>query len=193
MGKLFLLTSYFVITPTLLVLAIVFYSLIALEHNQPNILLFSPAKYRLVAYAALPSIQSISQGAIQLTDARPEIVRQFFTRYNSPLTPYADLVVSMADKYGLDFRLIPAIAMQESNLCNKAPIGSNNCWGFGIYGGKVKAFENYEQAIETVTKTLAKEYKQDGLHTPGEIVKRYTPSDNGKWVYAVTHFMEQLQ
>lgn len=193
MGKLFLLTSYFVITPTILCLAIVFSSLIAFQRNQSSLVSFSPVNYSSVAYAALPSTQSISQGAIQLTDARTELVRQFFARYGSPLEPYADHVVSMADKYNLDFRLLPAIAMQESNLCKKAPEGSNNCWGYGIYGGRVKTFPSYEQAIEAITKTLAKDYKDDGLHAPEEIVKRYTPSDNGRWVYAVTHFMEQLQ
>ena len=192
MGKLFLLTSYFVITPALLLLAIVFLSLSSFSKASGNLFSFAP-KYQSVAYAALPSTRSISEEGVEVADARAEIVRQFFEKYNSPLEPYADHVVAMAEKYGIDFRLLPAIAMQESNLCRMEPVGSYNCWGFGIYGGKVKMFAGYEQAIEAVTKTLANEYKGKGLYTPEEIVKKYTPSDNGRWSFAVTHFMEQLQ
>lgn len=126
-------------------------------------------------------------------DARTEMVRQFFAKYKSPLEPFAKEVISSADTYNLDFRLIPAIAMQESNLCSKIPIDSHNCWGFGIYGGKVTKFENFPTAIETVTRTLARNYKAKGLETPEQIMKKYTPSSNGSWARGVNHFMEVLQ
>src|SRR5258706_444671 len=87
-------------------------------------------------YAALPTIQNNFSTEIIASDGRTEAVRQFFARFDSPLEPYANDIVKAADQYGLDFRLLPAIAMQESNLCRKMPEGSNNCWGFGIYGGK---------------------------------------------------------
>ena len=75
-----------------------------------------------VAFAALPlSENAMLEDQITQQDARVEIVRQFFERYKSPLEPHAQTVVETADAYGLDFRLIPAIAMQESNLCKKAP------------------------------------------------------------------------
>ncbi|MDO8570528.1 MAG: hypothetical protein Q7R97_03000, partial [Candidatus Daviesbacteria bacterium] len=90
-------------------------------------------------------------------------------------------------------KLLPAIGMQESNLCLKTPAGSNNCWGFGIYGGTVKTFANYEEAIDTVTRGLAQNYIARGLDTPEEIMKVYTPSNTGAWAASVTHFMEQLQ
>ena len=106
--------------------------------------------------------------------------------------PFATDVIESADKYGLDYRLIPSIAMQESNLCKKIIKDSYNCWGFGIYGKKVTKFDNYKTAIETVTKTLAKQYKANGLETPDEIMKRYTPSSNGSWANGVNHFMNQL-
>ncbi len=191
MSKLFLLLSFFVITPLFLVFNILF--LWSNQKEQNRFLSSNLKPAQKVMYAALPTTQSISQGQIDQIDARIELVRQFFARYGSPLEPYAKDVVSKADQYGIDFRLLPAIAMQESNLCKKAPEGSYNCWGFGIYGGKVKTFDNYQYAIETVTKSLAKNYKNKGLETPEEIVNKYTPSDNGRWVYAVSHFMNQLQ
>jgi hypothetical protein len=83
--------------------------------------------------------------------------------------------------------------MQESTLCKKIPKDSYNCWGFGIYGGKVTRFDNYPEAIHTITKTLAVKYKKDGLHTPEEIMQRYTPSSNGSWAKGVNLVFKSLQ
>jgi hypothetical protein len=54
-------------------------------------------------------------------------------------------------------------------------------------------FDNYGQAIDTVTKTLAIDYKDKGLQTPEEIMSKYTPSNTGAWAASVSHFMRQLQ
>jgi len=121
------------------------------------------------------------------------MVRQFFAKYKSPLEPYAKNIVDDADKYTLDFRLLPAIAMQESNLCQKIITDSHNCWGFGIYGKTVTKFESYPEAIDTVTKTLANNYVAGGLNTPDEIMRKYTPSNTGAWADSVNYFMAQLQ
>jgi len=145
-----------------------------------------------VAYAALPTAQNNFSASVSISDSRTEIVKKFLAKYDSPLEPYAQDVVDAADEYGLDYRLVPAIAMQESNLCNKIPAGSNNCWGYGIYGGKVHKFENYKEAIYTVTKTLATKYKSRGLETPDQIMTMWTPSSNGSWAFSVNHFMEKL-
>lgn len=185
MRKAFLLTIFFALTPIILVLSL---SLLSYSF-QKNSLTFSTPK---VAYAALPPSSGILTAKIEKKDIRLTLVKEFFSLYKSDLLPYAEDVIDSADKYGLDYRLIPAIAMQESNLCKKSPKNSNNCWGFGIYGKKVTRFDNYKEAIDTVTKTLAKEYKAKGLHTPEEIMSRYTPSSNGSWAYSVNHFMKQL-
>lgn len=194
MGKLFLLTSFFVITPFLLILSILFYSILTFQKNPQAIFSFNATPAQTVAYAALPTVQG--EGFVEDVaekDARTELVRQFFAKYNSPLEPFAQYIVSSADTYGLDFRLTPAIAMQESNLCNKMPENSFNCWGFGIYGDKITRFDNFPQAIEKVTKTLAKDYKAKGLETPEQIMTKYTPSSNGSWARGVNHFINKLQ
>lgn len=189
MGKVFLLTSFLVTTPFLLAITLVYFSYFTLAKTNP---LLGRSDVRPVAYAALPTTQNMIEGIIEQEDARIEIVRQFFSKYSSPLEPYADTIVKAADAYDLDFRLLPAIAMQESNLCRRAPANSYNCWGYGIYGGKVTRFQSYNEAIDTITRGMVK-YKSHGLDTPEEIVKRYTPSDTGKWSNAVTYFMEKLQ
>lgn len=144
--------------------------------------------------------QAVTQGLREVdytaheNEARVEVLQAFFKRYNSPLLSYAQKIVSTADKYSLDWRLLPAIAMQESNLCKKIPKNSYNCWGFGIYSGKVTRFSNFDQAIETVTKTLARDYKEkQGLEEPTEIVTRYTPGNNGSWANGVNYFMSKIQ
>ncbi len=147
-----------------------------------------------VVYAALPTNQNIFTDTIGQREARQEILRQFFVKYNSPLESYVQTFVETADKYDLDFRLLPAIAMQETNLCKKAKEGSHNCWGFGVYGGKYTFFDSYPDAIEIISKTLSEKYKNKyGLVTPEEIQKLYNPSNTSNWAYAVDHFMDQLQ
>ena len=45
---------------------------------------------------------------------------------------------------GFDYRLLPAIAMQESTLCRSIPVDSHNCWGWGIYGDKVMLIPQFK-------------------------------------------------
>ena len=190
MRKAFLSTIFFTLTPILLTFCILYFSFLSFEYKG----LFSfLAQNNNVSYAALPTSQNVLGDSMSPQDARVAIVADFFKKYNSDLAPFAQNVVLSADKYGLDYRLIPAIAMQESTLCKKAPKNSYNCWGFGIYGGKVTKFNNYPDAIDTVTKTLATQYKQNGLETPEQIMAKYTPSNNGDWADSVNLFMNQLQ
>lgn len=142
---------------------------------------------------ALPASSNLMQQGVVVQDARVEIIRQFLHQYNSPLEPYADYIVQTADKYNLDFRLIPAIAMQESNVCKVIPTDSYNCWGWGIYGSTIMKFKNYQEAIDTVGKGISKDYVYGGLTTPDMIMKKYTPGSNGSWANAVQHFMENMQ
>lgn len=148
---------------------------------------------RMVSYAALPSTQNVLSTTItEQEGGNAENIRQFLAKYNSPLEPYAEDIVNAADEYGLDHRLIVAIAMQESGLCKVIPIDSYNCWGFGIYTGHVTRFVDYKEGIYTVTKALATRYKDKGLVTPDQIMTMYTPNSNGSWAKSVNHFMSQL-
>lgn len=190
MKKVLLIASFFISTPLLILFCIVYLSFLSFQKQQNN-LSFSPTP--AVAYAALPSLDStISDGIVQ-QDSRVEIVRKFFHKYGSPLEPLAGDVVKYADMYGVDFRLIPAIGMQESNACKKAPQGTNNCWGYGIYGGKITKFSSYSEGIQTVTKGIAHNYVANGLNSPYEIMSKYTPSSNGSWAKAVSQFLSELE
>jgi len=112
----------------------------------------------------------------------------------SPLTPYADYIVAMADKYGIDYRLIVAIAKKESGICKIIPPDGHNCWGWGIHSAGTLGFDSYETSIETVTKGLKEEYYDKGYVTPDEIMQKYIPhSPEGIWAIDVQHFMDQMQ
>lgn len=191
MHKLFLRTGLIVIAPFCVILLLIGILTVHIYiQNKPT---HEVLGSRTVAYAALPTSQNTLAAEITEADGRAEKIRQFLHRYGSPLEPYAGDIVAAADQYGLDHRLIPAIAMQESNLCKRIPHGSNNCWGFGIYGKQVRRFADYKEGIYTVTETLATKYKGRGLVTPNQIMTMYTPSSNGSWARSVNHFMAELE
>lgn len=144
-------------------------------------------------YAALPAEIGSIATEVETDDARPVIIDQYLEQYNSPMAPYANFLFQMSEKYGLDFRLMVAIAQCESNLCKKAPPDSYNCWGFE---NGATQFLSWEQAIEQVAKTLKEEYIDEGLTTPEEIMPKYAPPSvekGGPWAYCVNQFFKELE
>jgi hypothetical protein len=146
-----------------------------------------------IAYAALPPTENIIENTIVEEDSKTEIIRQYMAKYNSPLEPYAPDIIAASNRYDLDYRLLTAIAMQESTLCKRIIKDSFNCWGWGIYGGKVTKFSNYPEAIETISKALATKYRDRGLITPFEIAKLYNPSNTNNWAENVSNFMNLMK
>ncbi len=153
----------------------------------------NPEKYSFV-FASLPTQTSQLQTSVKTADARPEIIRQYLQKYNSPLVPYANLLVEVADKYDFDYRWMVAIAQQESNLCKKIPYQSHNCWGWGIYGDKVVKFDSYQQAIKKIAPQFKKKFLK-GLHTtdPHQVMQTYTPPSEGSWARGVLQFFRELE
>ena len=139
--------------------------------------------------ASSPQISGKVLGA----DARYETVRSYLSKYNSPLVSYSNLIVDAADDYGIDFRLITAIAQQESNLCKVIPPETYNCWGWGIHSRGTLGFGSYEEGIVTVTAGLRKEYIDKGFNTVDKIMSKYTPLSNGSWAYGVSSFMNDMR
>ena len=163
-------------------------------NNQP----LSPVSYQKILgtstllesqFAPAPVIDS----TLKTADARPLIIKNYLNKYKSELEPYSQLIVDVSDKYSLDYRLLVAIAQQESNLCKRIPANSYNCWGFGIYGDKVTRFNSYPQALDKVAKTLKKEYFDKGLTTPEAIMAKYTPPSQGSWAAGVSSFLSELE
>jgi len=154
------------------------------EKNNPNRQFFlSSAPINNKGYTA----------EANLVDGRVANLKAFFRKYNSPLYDYAEKIVEVSDKYKFDYRLLPAIAMQESNLCRIIPDDSHNCWGWGIYSTTVTKFDSYDEAIETVGKGIKEHYIDQGLVTASAIMEKYTPSSPGSWSHGVNTFLKALE
>lgn len=145
------------------------------------------------SFSAAPLVLGEFESEIKLVDGRSANLQNFFRKYNSPLYDLADYIVYISDKYGFDYRLLPAIAMQESTLCKYIPENSFNCWGYGIYGNQVLRFSSYREAIETVARGIKNNYIDKGLTTPEAIMSKYTPSSPGSWARGVNHSFGLLE
>src|SRR3989344_7463255 len=145
------------------------------------------------SYSSAPFASGPFNTDIKLSDGRAANLKSFFRKHNSPLYNYADKIVEVSDKYKFDYRLLPAIAMQESTLCRAIPPGSHNCWGWGIYGNNVIRFTSYDEAIDTVANGIKEQYLDKGLTTASKIMAKYTPSSNGSWAHAVNTFLKALE
>jgi len=195
--KFFLATIFIVFTP--LTLTISLFGLLQFSRNEELKSLVAQqqkqvlgAKSPLELYSALPkAIFSISQ-AVTSSDARPVIIRNYLEKYNSPMLPYADFIVKVSDKYGLDYRLLVAIAQQESNLGKKIPPNSYNAWGWGVHSQGTLKFSSWEEGIETVAKGLKEDYIDKGYNTPEKIMKKYTPLSKGSWDFGVKQFLQEM-
>ena len=145
--------------------------------------------------AIVPAVKGISTG-IETDDARPLLIAEFLQKNSSPLQPYDEwgvFLTQLADKYNLDYRLLPAIATQESNLCKKIPDNTYNCLGLGIHSRGTWGFPSFQANFEKAAEVLRKNYVSQGLITPDQIQSKYTPKSNGSWEFAVNHFMDSLE
>lgn len=128
---------------------------------------------------------------VKIDDLRPIKIQNFLK--GTPLVSYSDYMVEMSDKYGIDYRFIPAIAMKESGAGRAIPEGSFNAWGFE--NGRTR-FASWESAIEAVAKTLRYRYIDKGLTTPDEIMPVYAPpamENGGGWATAVNDYLAKME
>lgn len=79
------------------------------------------------------------------TDDRAQKIQVYFEERNMPLSIYSEQFITVADKYGLDWRLLPAIAVRESSggkeMCGFNPFGWGSC---------SLNFDSIEEAIDKV-------------------------------------------
>lgn len=184
------MATWFGATITTLIFSITFTFYLA----HPKIVKPSVQSFKL--YAALPKSGSFISNEIGEADGRAKIVEGFFKNYKSPLSDYSKHFIDVADKYNLNWRLLPAIAMQESIGGKKVIKNSFNPFGYGIYGKLVTRFSSWDEAIERVGRALREDYLNKGLKTPSQIMTKYTPpsmSKGGTWAKAVSSFIAELQ
>ena len=126
---------------------------------------------------------------------RADAIDAYFKKYDMPLYGTGRKMVEEAEKYGLDWRLLPAIAVREStggkHACKKA---TYNAFGWGSC--KIN-FKSNEHAIETVARNLAGEnpntakyYK--GKDTEGILLAYNPPSIVPRYVPQVMNIMDNM-
>jgi len=110
---------------------------------------------------------------------KAEAIDTYFKDHDAPLEGYGMKFVTEAEKNGIDWRLLPAIAMRETTggkfACKNPKAPFNN---FGWHSCK-KGFSSIDESIEYISRTLAgnnenaPHYKSD--MTSEQILKKYNP------------------
>ncbi len=119
-----------------------------------------------VPFMAIPSLgvtphigsletKPVAKEVISIEDIRQEradAIDKYFKDRSMPLHGTGMTFVLVAEKYGLDWRLLPAIGVRESSggkaACNY------NAFGWGSCKAGFKNFQSYEDAIEAIGKNL---------------------------------------
>jgi hypothetical protein len=117
-------------------------------------------------------------------------LEKFFQKYNSPLANHAETFVLIADKYKIDYKLLPSIACMESTCAKFLIPGTHNPFGWGA--GRI-AFASYDEAIEKVGAGLDKIYLSRGLDNAEKIAPVYNPPSPISWTKGVNYFTGKIE
>jgi len=126
---------------------------------------------------------------VSIADTRVDTLEKFLEKYNSPLAPYSEVFIETADKYELDWRLIPAITGVESTFGKRIPHDSFNAYGWA--NGEYR-FTSWEESIEIVGKALRTKYEDKGAVSINQIARRYAPPSS-TWAGKVKFFMRKIE
>ncbi len=123
-------------------------------------------------------------------DPEAKVLAKYLADFDSPLQFYAQDLVDAAKAYGLDWKMLPAIAGVESTFGKNMP-GGYNAWGWGVYGNQAVYFGSWREAIFTIAKSLREDYLDKGLTEPYSISRAYATSPY--WGGKVSYFMNELE
>ena len=121
-------------------------------------------------------------------DQKVKNIENYMGRRNAPLKDEANYIVMIANKYEIDYRLVPAISIIESSGGLKL-YRQYNAWGWG--GANGLTFENWEHSIYVVSRGLGGYYSM-GLNTPQKMAPRYNPHTPNEWGAKVEMVMNQI-
>ncbi len=141
--------------------------------------------------AASSAMLKIDPSLIKKEDMRVKQLQAYFDKYDSPLINEAETFIKTADQYGLDYRLLPAIAGVESGFGKLIPYNSYNGWGWGIYGTNVTYFTSWKEAIKTIAKELKEKYMDTWGAKDVYAIGNYYASDPA-WASKVTYYMNDI-
>ncbi len=143
-----------------------------------------------VPFMAIPSIgvsshigsletKPVTKEVISIEDVRKEraqAINTFFKERSMPLQGSGMTFVLVAEKYGLDWRLLPAIGVRESS-------GGKAACGYNAFGwGSCKLgynYHSYEEAIEAIGKNLGGANKNTARYYAGKSTEEKLYHYNG--------------
>jgi len=108
---------------------------------------------------------------IRPRDPKAIALENYLRRQDSPLHKHSDLIIELSKLYGVDYKMIIAIAGLESGYC-EINIGKNNCWGFGSY-----SWPTLETGIREYFRLMNKGYFSKGRNTIQEIAPIYNSAN----------------
>jgi hypothetical protein len=123
-------------------------------------------------------------------DPRVKKIKKLYHNYGSPLESKAEYMVAVSDRFGIDYRLVPAISIVESSggLYTYRPY---NAWGWGGQGGAF-TFSSWEESIWVVTKGIKEGYWDYGARTPYQMARSYCPPTWQSWAGKVTYVLNLI-
>lgn len=146
----------------------------------------------IASYAAAPpQARVLGESITASADLRPEKLERYLRAYNSPLANHAGTFITVADRYDIDWRFMPALAGVESGFGN-ATHSSYNAWGWMSGEG----FSSWDEAIETVGQGLYKGYFSRGYTSLSAIEERYAPpsaaNPDHPWATRMSKYMAEI-
>jgi len=143
------------------------------------------AKSTEAGSSAIPKFRQVEKPAL---DYRVYLLKKFLSEFDSPLTPYSPEFIKEADYYGVDWRIVPAIAGVESTFGKQITAGSYNAYGWvnGNY-----SFKSWPDSIQTVTKTIKCNYIDKGAMSINKIARIYAPPSK-TWGSKVQYFVGKI-
>ena len=117
------------------------------------------------------------------------------------LLPYKQAFMDSGQKYGVDPKLLMAIAMHETGKGTSAAfLRKNNAMGISPNGGGPRAFSSVEESINYAARLLRKHYLDQGLTTIAAIGGKYAPAGAGNdprglnkhWIQGVSRYYDSL-
>ncbi len=118
-------------------------------------------------------------------EARYASLQTYLAGYGSPLSAYAKDFIDAGDKYGVDYKVVVAIAGREQTFGVNWPGSSNNFWGYGGY-----YWPDVSTAIWEYTRCLSEEYPDLSKGDIYGSASRYAASST--WASGVSEFYTEL-
>ena len=146
--------------------------------------------------AAAPLISEASatpNAVVKAEDQRVTHLKKFLETHGSPMSESADHFVAEADRLGLDWKLVAAIAGVESTFGKHIPANSYNGWGWGVFTGQSDGihFKDWNDGITKVSEGLKYRYVDRGATSVEQMGRIYAASPT--WSTKVQFFLQKIE